>query len=143
MSQAIVTLGFVPATTRKVSPHFATLLALGLAELEPEDLLRSRLSLEFGVSAWLRRSGADLAEAERNALGLRRALLSTSALDEATEPVPLIARDKTLALRSLCVYLHGLLSRAASSMELTRPEMAEVALAALKADGGLERRLSS
>jgi len=143
LSQGIVTLGFVPATTRKTEPPFASLLALGLADLEPGDLARSTLSLEFGVSAWLRRSGTDLADAERSALALRRALVAVSALDEATEPVPLIARDKALAIRTLCLYLHGLLVRAASSLGMTRQETAEAALAAVEAEGGLERRLSS
>jgi hypothetical protein len=143
LSQGIVTLGFVPAATRQTEPPFAYLLALGLAELEPDDLARSTLSLEFGVSAWLRRSATDLADAERSALALRRALVSVSALDEATEPVPLIARDKTLAIRSLCLYLHGLLSRAAASLGMTRQATAEAALKALEAAGGLERRLSS
>ena len=144
MSQGIVTLGFVPATTRKTEPPFASLLALGLAELEPDDLARSTLSLEFGVSAWLRRSSCtDLADAERSALALRRALVAVSALDEATEPVPLIARDKALAIRSLCLYLHGLLVRAASSLGMTRQETAEAALGIIETEGGLERRLSS
>jgi len=118
-------------------------LALGLAGLGPEDLLRSTLSLEFGVSAWMRRSATDLAEAERVALLLRRALLAVSDLDQASEPVPLIARDKTLAVRSLCIYLHGMLGRAASSSGLTTPEIAQAALVALAAGGELERRLSS
>ena len=143
MSQPIVTLGFVPATTRNSKPPFARLLALGLASLEPGDLVHSTLSLEFGVSAWLRRSGADWAEAQRSALALRRALVAVSVLDEATEPVPLIGRDQTLALRSLCLYLHGLLVRAAGSMDIPRGEIAEAALEALEAEGDLERRLSS
>ena len=143
MSQPIVTLGSVPATTRNTKPPFARLLALGLASLDPGDLIHSTLSLEFGVSAWLRRSGADWAEAHRSALALRRALLAVSVLDEATEPVPLIGRDQTLALRSLCLYLHGLLVRAAGSMEISREEIAAAALGGIEADGGLERRLSS
>lgn len=143
MSQGIVTLGSVPATTRKTEPPFARLLALGLASLEPGDLAHSTLSLEFGVSAWLRRSSTEWADAERSALALRRALVSVSVLDEETEPVPLIGRDKTLAMRSLCLYLHGLLVRAANSMGVPREEIAEAALAAMDAGGGLERRLSS
>jgi hypothetical protein len=129
--------------TRNTEPPFARLLALGLASLEPGDLARSTLSLEFGVSAWLRRTSTDWADALRSSLALRRALVSVSVLDEETEPVPLIGRDKTLALRSLCLYLHGLLVRAASSMDMTRLEIAEAALAAIETDGGLERRLSS
>jgi hypothetical protein len=118
-------------------------LALGLASLEPGDLVHSTLSLEFGVSAWLRRSGADWTEAHRSALALRRALMAVSVLDEATEPVPLIGRDQSLALRSLSLYLHGLLVRAASSMDIPREEIAVAAVAAIEAEGGLERRLSS
>jgi hypothetical protein len=143
LSQGIVTLGLVPATERKQEAPFALLLALGLASLEPEDLAHSKLSLELGVSAWLRRATTDLVEAQHTALLLRGALLSVSGLDEATEPVPLIARDRTLAVRSLCLYLHGLIIRAASSSGLTRVEIAEAALLALEADGAFERRLTS
>jgi hypothetical protein len=133
----------VAATTRNAKPPFASLLALGLASLEPGDLVPSTLSLEFGVSAWLRRSGADFADARRSALALRRAILAVSVLDEATEPIPLIGRDQNLALRSLSLYLHGLLVRAAASMETTREEIAEAALSAIAAEGGLERRRTS
>jgi hypothetical protein len=118
-------------------------LALGLASIEPGDLVHSTLSLEFGVSAWLRRSGADWVEAHRSALALRRAFVAVSVLDEATEPVPLIGRDQSLALRSLCLYLHGLLVRAAASMDSSRAEIAEAALKAMAAEGDLKRRLSS
>jgi hypothetical protein len=108
-----------------------TLAAKGLAALTDEDLRGSKLNLELEVSVWLRRSGADLAAVPRALLALRRTLLEVSALDAASEPVPLIIEDTQLAVANLCVYLHGLISRGAASLELGPTEFVESALAHL------------
>ena len=108
-----------------------TLAAKGLAELTDEDLRGSKLNLELEVSVWLRRSGADLAAVPRALLALRRTLLEVSALDAASEPVPLIIEDTQLAVANLCVYLHGLIARGAASLELDRAAFVDVSLAHL------------
>ena len=108
-----------------------TLAAKGLAELTDDDLRGSKLNLELEVSVWLRRSGADLAVVPRALLALRRTLLQVSALDAASEPVPLVIEDTQLAVSNLCVYLHGLIGRGAASVELGRSAFVDVALAHL------------
>jgi hypothetical protein len=109
------------------------LAARGLAELEDDDLRGNQLNLELEVSVWLRRSGAELPSVPRALLALRRALLEVSVLDVGTEPVPLVIADTHQAVANLCVYLHGLISRGAASMEFGRGEYAEAALAHLGA----------
>jgi hypothetical protein len=107
------------------------LAAKGLAELTDEDLRGNQLNLELEVSVWLRRSGAELSSVPRALLALRRTLLEVSALDAASEPIPLVIADTQLAVANLCVYLHGLIGRAAASMDLGRAAFVESALAHL------------
>lgn len=108
-----------------------TLAAKGLAELTDDDLRGSKLNLELEVSVWLRRSGAELDAVPRALLALRRTLLEVSALDAASEPVPLIIADTQLAVANLCVYLHGLIGRGAASVDHERTAFVEAALAHL------------
>lgn len=108
-----------------------TLAAKGLAQLTDDDLRGNNLNLDLEVSVWLRRSGADLASVPRALLALRRTLLNVSALDTASEPVPLIIEDTQLAVANLCVYLHGLIGRGAASLEMTRAAFVAVALSHL------------
>jgi hypothetical protein len=118
-----------------------TLAARGLAEMTAEDLRGNQLNLELEVSVWLRRSGADLSTVPRALLALRQALLEVSRLDGATEPVPIVIGDTQRAVANLCVYLHGLITRAAGSAKLGRGELVEAALNRLS--GATARRRSS
>jgi hypothetical protein len=108
-----------------------TLAARGLADLSAEDLRGSQLNLELEVSVWLRRSGAELTTVPRALLGLRGALLEVSRLDAGTEPMPIVVGDTQRAVANLCVYLHGLITRAAGSAKVGRTELVEAALARL------------
>jgi hypothetical protein len=119
-----------------------TLAARGLAEVRDDDLRGKQLNLELEVSVWLRRSGADLSTAPRALLALRRALLEVSALDAGTEPVPIVIADTQQAVPNLCVYLRGLITRAASSNGVEREELVEAALAHLS-DAVARARLTS
>ena len=65
----------------------------GLAELGPVDPFAGDLTLELGLSVWLRRSGTSLLEARERLFEARRAILSVCGLDPATEPVPLVGRS--------------------------------------------------
>jgi hypothetical protein len=119
-----------------------SLAAIGLAELEDDDLRGNQLNLELEVSVWLRRSGAELSAAPRALLALRRALLEVSALDPASEPVPLVVADTQQAVPNMCIYLRGLIGRAAASLELDRRELVDAALAHLGAAVADARRTS-
>jgi len=119
-----------------------SLAARGLAELPDDDLRGNQLNLELEVSVWLRRSGAELSTVPRALLALRRALLEVSALDCDSEPVPIVIGDTQQAVANLCVYLHGLIGRAASSIDLGRSELVEAALAHLGAAAASARLTS-
>lgn len=116
-----------------IEPHLdlSTLLARGLVSLDEEDLAHGNMTLELGVTLWMSRAGANLGAVRRTLLDLRWALLSSSDLDEVSEPIPMMAGDERTAILSLAVYLHGLLQRAARSVTATPAWMAEEALAAL------------
>jgi hypothetical protein len=105
------------------------LAARGLAELRDDELRGNQLQLELEVSVWLRRSGADLASVPRALLALRKALLEVSALDAASEPVPLVIEDTQQAVANLCVYLYGLIARGAASLDMERGDLVEATLA--------------
>ena len=112
---------------------FVTLAANGLAEPRDDDVRGNQLNLELEVSVWLRRSGAELSAAPRALLALRRALLEVSALDAETEPMPIVIADTQQAVPNLCIYLRGLVGRAAASLGVDRPAIVETALAHLGA----------
>lgn len=118
-----------------------TLAAKGLADLSAEDLRGNQLNLDLEVSVWLRRSGAELTTVPGALLALRRALLEVSRLDAATEPVPIVIGETQRAVSNLCVYLHGLITRAAGSAKLGRAELVDAALARLSS--ATARRRSS
>lgn len=118
------------------------LAAAGLAKLNDDDLRGNQLHLELEVSVWLRRSGADLASVPRALLALRRAILEVAALDAHSEPTPLVIPDTQQAVANLCMYLHGLIARAAASLHMERDEFVEAALAHLR-ESATGARLSS
>lgn len=109
----------------------ATLLARGLVALDREDLEEGNLTLELGVTLWMSRAGAGLGAVRATLVELRGALVAASGLDARSEPVPLGAADDRLEVRTLAVYLHHLLERAANRRRCSRAEMAEGALALL------------
>jgi hypothetical protein len=94
--------------------EFARQAGFGLAGLSPGDLVPGNLTMVFALSAWLRTCDVDPVPACSGLLGLRQALLQTSGLEIASEPVPLLAGGHRNALLALSVYVHGLISRSAA-----------------------------
>ncbi len=114
-----------------VSCDFGPALLAGLAELGPVDPFGGDLSLELGLSIWLRRSGASLFEARERLFEARQAILTACELDPATEPVPLVGRSPRADALTLAGYLGDLLRRAAAVMGWSVQLVAERAIAAL------------
>jgi hypothetical protein len=112
---------------------FAALAAVGLAELQDRDLRGEQLPLVLQVSVWLRRSGVELAAAPRALLILRRSLLQIARIDPSTEPVPIVVSDGQRAVLSLCVYLYGLIKRAAHGLSCQPNELVQSVLEQLGA----------
>jgi len=108
--------------------EFARTLGRGLVGLSADDFADGVLTLPFGLSAWMRQSRVSLEEARAAITLLRGALLDVSGLHRATEPVPLLARDRKAAVVSMTVYLEGLLTRAAAEARASRSDVVEAAL---------------
>jgi hypothetical protein len=111
--------------------ELAPLLARGLAILELEDLTEGNLTLELGLSLWMRRTNSDLYAVLEALMALRDVLLEASGMDRRTEPVPLLAGDCRTAVLGLAIYIRGLVMRAANATSSSRREVVEEALAIL------------
>ena len=84
---------------------FGAALLSGLAELGPVEAFSGDLSLELGISVWLRTSGTSLLQARSSLLEIRGVILEVCALDSATEPVPLVGRSPRSDVINLVGYL--------------------------------------
>jgi hypothetical protein len=117
-----------------VRPGFGPALVWGLAELGPVDPFSGDLSLELGVSVWLRTSGTPLLEARGRLLAIRELIIEVCGLDPATEPVPLVGRSPRPDVLNLVGYLGELLRRAAAASGRSVRQVAEVVVAELPGD---------
>ena len=95
---------------------FGPALLRGLAELGPVEPFSGDLSLELGISVWLRTSGTSLLQARSALLEMRQVILEVCSLDPATEPVPLVGRSPRSDVVNLVAYVAELLRRAAARL---------------------------
>ena len=114
-----------------VPEGFGPALLSGLADLGPVEPFSGDLSLELGVSVWLRTSGTPLLEARGRLLHIRELIIEVSGLDQATEPVPFVGRSPRTDVLTLVDYVGSLLRRAASSSGRTVHALARLVIAAL------------
>jgi hypothetical protein len=114
-----------------VPEGFGEALLSGLAELGPIEPFSGDLSLELGVSVWLRTSGTPLLEARSRLLHIRELIIEACDLDPATEPVPLVGRSPRNDVLNLVGYVGDLLRRAASASGRTAQSVARLVIAAL------------
>ena len=101
---------------KDASTGFGPALLSGLAELGPVEPFSGDLSLELGISVWLRTSGTSLLQARSSLLEIRRVILEVCDLDPATEPVPLVGRSPRSDVVNLVGYISELLRRASAGM---------------------------
>jgi hypothetical protein len=94
---------------------FGPALLGGLAELGPVQPFSGDLSLELGISVWLRTSGTSLISARSALLAIRQVILEVCELDPATEPVPLVGRSPRSDVINLVGYISELLRRASAA----------------------------
>ncbi|MFZ0248754.1 MAG: hypothetical protein WAL61_02315 [Acidimicrobiales bacterium] len=95
---------------------FGQALLSGLAELGPVEPFSGDLSLELGISVWLRTSGTSLLEARSSLLEIRRVILEVCGLDPSTEPFPMVGRSPRSDVVSLVGYISELLRRASAGL---------------------------
>ncbi len=113
---------------------FASALLSGLAELGPVDPFSGDLTLELGVSVWLRTSGTPLHEARGRLLHVRELIIEACGLDPATEPVPLVGRAPRTDVLNLVAYVSELLRRAAAMSDRSLQSVAQLVIAELPPD---------
>ncbi len=99
---------------KEVPTGFGPALLSGLAELGPVEPFSGDLTLELGISVWLRTSGTSLLQARSSLLEIRRVILEVCALDPAIEPVPLVGRSPRSDVVNLVGYISELLRRASA-----------------------------
>ncbi len=114
-----------------VREGFGSALLSGLAEMGPVDPFSGDLSLELGVSVWLRTSGTPLLEARGRLLRMRDLIIEVCGLDSATEPVPFVGRSPRNDVLNLVGYLGELLRRAASGSGRSVQGVARLVIAEL------------
>lgn len=103
-----------------------------LAAAPDTDATQAPLALPLGLSACMVRHCVDPEGLIEAMLPLRRALIAVSALDAASEPVPLTAGEPEDAALHLAAYLHGLLARASAASEIQRHALASAAAEQLR-----------
>ncbi len=123
-------LRLVPPTTRD-EHGFVREAAHAIAALTQADRAPDCLTLPLVVSASMRRGGVDLEQACAGMMALRDLVLSSSGVDLASEPVPLVVGDRGRALLSIAAYLDGLVGRAARAAATGRREVVDRALTLL------------
>ena len=96
---------------------FGPALLGGLAELGPVEPFSGDLSLELGISIWLRTSGTSLLQARSSLLEIRAVILEVCGLDPATEPIPLVGRSPRADVVNLVGYISELLRRASAGLD--------------------------
>jgi hypothetical protein len=105
----------------------------GLAELGAVDAASGDLSLELGLSAWMRAHTTSLEETRRLLLEMRLVIVASAGLDEATEPLPFVGRSARLDVITLISCLAQTLRRGAAEAGCTARELAYRVSAALPA----------
>ena len=95
---------------------FGPALLKGLVEVGPLDPFSGDLSLELGISLWLRTSGTSLLEARSSLLYIRRLILEVCGLDPSTEPFPMVGRSPRSDVVNLVGYISELLRRASAGL---------------------------
>ncbi len=100
---------------KDASTGFGPALLSGLAELGPVEPFSGDLSLELGISLWLRTSRMSLVAARSSLLEIRQVILEVCGLDPATEPVPLVGRSPRSDVINLVGYISELLRRASAA----------------------------
>jgi len=88
-----------------------------LAELGPVEPFSGDLSLELGISVWLRTSGTSLLQARSLLLEIRQVILEVCDLNPTTEPVPLVGRSPRSDVVNLVGYISELLRRASAVLD--------------------------
>jgi hypothetical protein len=104
---------------------FPEVVLRGLVALGPVNLRRDNLSLELGLSVWMRECGIAVQEATDVLLALRDILIEVAGFDPKREPTPFVGRSPEEDVVLLTGYLGGLLLRASVAAQCSPAVVAE------------------
>ena len=104
---------------------FPEVVLRGLVALGPVNLRRDNLSLELGLSLWMRECGIAIEDASDVIMALRGILIEVAGFDPRREPIPFVGRSPELDLVNLTGYLGGLLVRASVAAQCSPGVVAE------------------
>jgi hypothetical protein len=113
------------ASTFSTDIGFPEAVLRGLVALGPLNVRRDNLSLELGLSLWMRQCGITVEDASDVILGLRNILIEVAGFDQSREPTPFVGRSPELDLVNLTGYLGGLLLRASRAAQCSPGVVAE------------------
>jgi hypothetical protein len=103
----------MPNISQRIRYPFADQALRGLLELGPDALNGADLSLELGLSIWMRSSGMDLLDAISALRQLTQVVTDEAEIDAKTEPIALVGRSPRADVTSLARCLGHLIHRAA------------------------------
>jgi hypothetical protein len=111
--------------TSSTDTGFPETLLRGLVALGPVDLRKDNLTLELGLSLWMRQSGIAIEDASDVILTLRNILIEVAGFDPRGEPTPFVGRSPELDLVNLTGYVGGLLLRTSIAAQCSPAVVAE------------------
>jgi hypothetical protein len=82
---------------------------------------KRELSLELGLSVWMKRNGIAYDDCRAAMLAIRASLLEIAGMDAATEPVPLYGLSPEVDVANFARYLAELFIRASEAVECEIP----------------------
>ena len=100
-----------PKVTR---PRFATIVS-------DDGQEKKDLSLELGLSVWMKRNDIAYDDCRAAMLAIRASLLKVAKMDVRTEPIPLHGRSPEFDVLNFAAYLADLFVRASAAIECDLP----------------------
>ncbi len=124
----------MPNISQRMHYPFADHALRGLLELGPDALIGEDLSLELGLSLWMRRSGTDLLDAVAALRLLAQVVAVEAEIDVKSEPIALVGRSPRADVTSLARCLGNLVHRAALVAHRDPCELVESTLSRIARD---------
>jgi hypothetical protein len=84
---------------------------------------KKELSLELGLSVWMRRNDIAYDDCRGAMLAIRASLLEVAGMDAETEPVPLYGHSPEIDVANFAAYLADLFMRASQAVECEVPHV--------------------
>jgi hypothetical protein len=82
---------------------------------------KKELSLELGLSVWMKRNDIAYDDCRAAMLAIRASLLEVAGMDAQTEPVPLYGHSSEVDVANFAAYLADLFVRASAAVECELP----------------------